>query len=102
MNGDGKQDEIVEDSQDRLAPQSSKENAIIQPLGLITLSTTSLRNIVSFYVDGLGLKIKGPLPVPSELYLRYEIPVDASVELYCLSRPNVESAIPILVWVWKD
>ena len=97
-----------ESIQDRLAPTSSKEDAQIEPLSLITLSTSSLEEIRSFYVDGLGLTLNGPYTesLPSALYDHYPLKdqnhKSLKGELYSLTRPTVSSCIPIMLWVWPE
>ena len=90
--------------QDRLAPTSSIEDAMISPLSLLTISSNQLSEIIRFYVDGLHLVLDGPLELSESSLIQkhYGINETSTYQIYHLHRPGVEGSIPIQVFIWDQ
>jgi hypothetical protein len=48
---------------DPLAPKSSAASATIGPLHTVTICTSDLESYLRLYRDGLGMAVKGPIPI---------------------------------------
>lgn len=88
---------------DALAPKTSDADAVTKQLHTTTLCTTDLETIKSFYGDGLGLRITGPLELdPSVRETQralWGIPEDIGWNLYLMDRPAVPGTIQVRVLV---
>lgn len=86
---------------DALAPTTSDEDAVTKQLHTTTLCTTDLETIRAFYVDGLGLRMRGPIeldPAVRETQRSlWGIPEDIGWELYIMDRPAVPGTIQVRV-----
>ena len=76
------------------------------PLDVITISTNSLEESRLFYVEGLGLNMKGPIVLSDDVKEKqralWQIPDDVDWDLYVLQRENVEWAAQIRLLVMKQ
>lgn len=86
---------------DALAPTSSGEDAPIRQLHTVTLGTADMEAIRAFYVDAMGLRLRGPLAVADEVRATeselWGIPDDVGWELFLLDRPAVPGTIQVRV-----
>ena len=76
------------------------------PLEIITITTNSLEENRLFYVEGLDLQMRGPIPVSDEVKAAqralWQIPHEMDWDLYMLHRGNVEWAAQIRLLVMKQ
>ncbi|HSL17830.1 MAG TPA: extradiol dioxygenase, partial [Methylomirabilota bacterium] len=86
---------------DALAPTSSGDDAPIRQLHTATLCTADMDAIRAFYVDAMGLRLRGPLDLAAEVRAAerelWGIPDDLGWELYVLDRPAVPGTIQVRV-----
>lgn len=88
---------------DALAPKSRPEDALARQLHTATYVTDDLDAYRRFYGDGLGLTLRGPLPVDprAEAIQRqlWGIPEPIDWQTYLLERPDVPGTIQIRLLV---
>ena len=86
--------------------QEAESAAYASPLEIITITTNSLAESRLFYEDGLGLKVKGPIPVSENMRAAqralWQIPQELDWDLYMLQRENVEWSAQIRLLVMKQ
>lgn len=80
------------DPLDSLSPKTARADALALPLQTVTLSTASLEQTRLFYVDGMGLTLKGPVAVPEAVKRQqralWAIPDAIDWQEYHLTRPG--------------
>ena len=90
-------------SRDALAPKSTADQALTKQLFGATICTTSLEETKLFYVEGMGMNLRGPVEVDAKTKAierkLYDIPADIDWQLYFLERTAVPSAIKIRLMV---
>jgi catechol 2,3-dioxygenase-like lactoylglutathione lyase family enzyme len=88
---------------DALAPPTSGEDAPIRQLHTVTLCTADIEAVQAFYGDGLGLRVRGPIPVDEALRASqrslWGLDDDTDWELYLLDRPTAPGTIQVRVLV---
>jgi len=81
------------DPLDSLSPRTSKDDAQALPLQTVTLSTADIEQIKLFYVDGMGMKLAGPIDVSKKTKKNqralWDIPSSIDWAEYHLTRPGV-------------
>jgi len=86
---------------DALAPTTTDDDAVTKQLHTTTLCTMDMDTIRSFYGDGLGLRITGPIELdPSVREIQralWGIPENIGWELYVMDRPAVPGTIQVRV-----
>jgi catechol 2,3-dioxygenase-like lactoylglutathione lyase family enzyme len=86
---------------DALAPTTTDADAVTKQLHTTTLCTTDMDTMRSFYGDGLGLRITGPMELTREMReiqrTLWGIPEDVGWELYVMDRPSVPGTIQVRV-----
>ncbi len=86
---------------DALAPTGSGDGAPIRQLHTVTLCTSDMKAIRAFYVDAMGLRLRGPLALSDQARAieraLWGIPEDVGWELFLLDRPVAPGTIQIRV-----
>ncbi len=88
-----KASDLLHGPSDAYTPTSRKQEATVLPLHTVTIATRSLEATKEFYVDGWGLKIRGPLRLSSEVKATqikmWNMPPKTDYDLYILSMPSI-------------
>jgi catechol 2,3-dioxygenase-like lactoylglutathione lyase family enzyme len=88
---------------DALAPRSSGEEAPIRQLHTVTLCTADIAAVTAFYGGGLGMRVRGPLPLAPEIRAAerqlWGIPEGVDWQLYLLDRPSAPGTVQVRVLV---
>jgi catechol 2,3-dioxygenase-like lactoylglutathione lyase family enzyme len=86
---------------DPLAPKTSAESAAIGPLYAITLSTSDLAGVLKLYRDGLGMRVRGPIPAAADVERPlWGLAPSGTWEMYLLDRPAAPGAALVRVLVF--
>jgi catechol 2,3-dioxygenase-like lactoylglutathione lyase family enzyme len=88
---------------DSLAPLSNPDSALTQQLHTVTIATNSLDSSRRFYEQGMGLTLKGPIPMTNAQKMiqrkLWNIPESIDWQLFTFSRPSVPGLIEIRLLV---
>jgi catechol 2,3-dioxygenase-like lactoylglutathione lyase family enzyme len=88
---------------DSLAPLSYPDSALTQQLHTVTIATNSLDSSRRFYEQGMGLTLKGPIPMTDAQKMiqrkLWNIPESIDWQLFTFSRPSVPGLIEIRLLV---
>jgi catechol 2,3-dioxygenase-like lactoylglutathione lyase family enzyme len=88
---------------DSLAPLSHPDSALTQQLHTVTIATNSLDSSRRFYEQGMGLTLKGPIPMTDAQKIiqrkLWNIPESIDWQLFTFSRPSVPGLIEIRLLV---
>ncbi len=91
----------ADSNNDALAPKTRVEDARTGPLHTVTLATNDVESVAHFFVDAMGMRIRGPLQLPRKTRVLqrrlWGIPARIGWDLYVLDRPGAEDAIQIRV-----
>ncbi len=86
---------------DALAPRSGGEDAPIGQLHTVTLCTADVAAVTAFYGDGLGLRVRGPIPLEAEAReaqrTLWDLPRGLDWQLYLMDRPAAPGTIQVRV-----
>jgi catechol 2,3-dioxygenase-like lactoylglutathione lyase family enzyme len=84
-------------NRDNQAAKSRAEDALTRPLFGATICTNSLAETRLFYEQGLGMRLRGPLPLSAKQKATeralYQIPARLDWQTYLLDRPGTEGMV---------
>jgi len=91
---------------DPLAPKTSAEGAAIAPLHTVTICTSDLQAYLHLYRDGLGMSVKGPVPLSARARAAvntvWGMKSGERWTLYLLERPTVPDAARVRLLVFDS